>query len=57
MDMYYEDEDRVIAIDNGSHKIKAGFAGDDAPRVVFPSVIGRPKHQVFVSILFDGDFV
>ncbi len=23
---------------------KAGFAGDDAPRSVFPSIIGRPKH-------------
>jgi actin-related protein len=24
---------------------KAGFAGDDAPRCVFPSIVGRPKHQ------------
>ena len=24
---------------------KAGFAGDDAPRSVFPSVVGRPRHQ------------
>jgi actin-related protein len=32
-------------IDNGSALIKAGFAGDDAPRAVFPSVVGRPKHQ------------
>ena len=24
---------------------KAGFAGDDAPRAVFPSVVGRPRHQ------------
>ena len=23
---------------------KAGFAGDDAPRAVFPSIVGRPKH-------------
>eukprot|EP00965_Chrysotila_dentata_P042924 1425508-Pleurochrysis_carterae.AAC.1 len=22
---------------------KAGFAGDDAPRAVFPSIIGRPR--------------
>ena len=21
-----------------------GFAGDDAPRAVFPSIVGRPKH-------------
>jgi actin-related protein len=24
--------------------LQAGFAGDDAPRAVFPSMIGRPKH-------------
>ncbi|CAB4000454.1 Hypothetical predicted protein, partial [Paramuricea clavata] len=23
---------------------KAGFAGDDAPRAIFPSVVGRPRH-------------
>jgi len=23
---------------------KAGFAGDDAPRAVFPCIVGRPKH-------------
>jgi actin beta/gamma 1 len=25
--------------------VKAGFAGDDAPRAVFPSVVGRPRHK------------
>ena len=30
---------------NGSGKCKAGFAGDDAPRAVFPSIVGRPRHQ------------
>lgn len=24
--------------------LQAGFAGDDAPRAVFPSIIGRPRH-------------
>ncbi|GBG80456.1 hypothetical protein CBR_g30919 [Chara braunii] len=24
--------------------VKAGFAGDDAPRSVFPSIVGRPRH-------------
>merc|ERR1712187_818369 len=27
----------------GSGMCKAGFAGDDAPRAVFPSIVGRPK--------------
>ena len=30
-------------VDNGSGMCKAGFAGDDAPRAVFPSIIGRPR--------------
>ncbi|KAK9868351.1 hypothetical protein WJX84_003097 [Apatococcus fuscideae] len=25
--------------------VKSGFAGDDAPRAVFPSIVGRPRHQ------------
>lgn len=33
----------AVIIDNGSGVCKAGFAGDDAPRVSFPSIIGRPK--------------
>ncbi|MCL7023885.1 hypothetical protein MKW94_029429 [Papaver nudicaule] len=30
-----------IVIDNGSGNIKAGLSGDDAPTVVFPSMVGR----------------
>jgi actin-related protein len=33
----------ALVVDNGSGMCKAGFAGDDAPRAVFPSIIGRPK--------------
>ena len=32
-----------IVIDNGSGMCKAGFAGDDAPKSVFPNIIGRPR--------------
>lgn len=35
----------AVVIDIGSGMIKAGFAGDDAPRAVFPAVVGRPRHQ------------
>jgi actin beta/gamma 1 len=39
------DEDAAaLVVDNGSGMCKAGFAGDDAPRSVFPSIVGRPKH-------------
>eukprot|EP00894_Picocystis_sp_ML_P002014 jgi/Pico_ML_1/52531/g3222.t2 len=34
---------QALVIDNGSGMCKAGFAGDDAPRSVFPSLVGRPK--------------
>ena len=27
-----------------SEYYQAGFAGDDAPRAVFPSIVGRPRH-------------
>merc|ERR1712212_471952 len=39
-----DEEAAAMVIDNGSGMIKAGFAGDDAPRAVFPSVLGRPRH-------------
>merc|ERR1719266_3037313 len=39
------DESHAVVLDNGSGMMKAGFAGDDAPRAVFPAVVGRPKHQ------------
>jgi len=38
-----EDESTALVVDNGSGMVKAGFAGDDAPRAVFPSIVGRPK--------------
>jgi actin-related protein len=40
-----EDEPTGLVVDNGSGMVKAGFAGDDAPRAVFPSIVGRPRHQ------------
>jgi len=40
-----EEEAAACVIDNGSGMMKAGFAGDDAPRAVFPSIVGRPRHQ------------
>jgi len=39
-----DDEVAAIVVDNGSGMCKAGFAGDDAPRAVFPSIVGRPRH-------------
>ncbi|XP_049848354.1 uncharacterized protein LOC126314422 [Schistocerca gregaria] len=33
-----------IVLDNGSGTIKAGFAGENSPKVCFPSYVGVPKH-------------
>jgi actin-related protein len=37
------EEVATLVIENGSGFIKAGFAGDDQPRAVFPSIVGRPR--------------
>lgn len=37
------DDVSALVIDLGSSMIKAGFAGDDAPRAVFPSIVGAPR--------------
>ncbi|KAF6151927.1 hypothetical protein GIB67_010501 [Kingdonia uniflora] len=34
------DEVSAIVVDLGSHTCKAGYAGEDAPKAVFPSVVG-----------------
>jgi len=39
-----EEETTSIVIDTGSGSIKGGFAGDEAPRTVFPSIVGTPKN-------------
>ncbi|GLJ46603.1 hypothetical protein SUGI_0981990 [Cryptomeria japonica] len=39
------DEVQAVVCDNGSGTVKAGMAGDDAPRAVFPSIIGRARHR------------
>ena len=41
----YDYEEPHVVIDNGSGITKAGFAGEDAPKSVFPSIVGRPRHQ------------
>eukprot|EP00800_Vazella_pourtalesii_P015467 TRINITY_DN4177_c0_g1_i1.p1 TRINITY_DN4177_c0_g1~~TRINITY_DN4177_c0_g1_i1.p1 ORF type:complete len:376 (+),score=68.37 TRINITY_DN4177_c0_g1_i1:167-1294(+) len=40
-----EDEMTALVVDNGSGMCKAGFAGDDAPRAVFPSIVGRARYN------------
>ncbi|MDH5644828.1 MAG: actin family protein [Candidatus Heimdallarchaeota archaeon] len=43
---------RALVIDNGTGFSKNGFAGEDQPRSVFPTLVGYPKYQ---SIMTDVD--
>jgi len=53
-----EEDSAALVVDNGSGMVKAGFAGDDAPRSVFPSIVGRPKHQgVMVGMAQKDNYV
>ncbi|KAH7103140.1 actin 1 [Auriculariales sp. MPI-PUGE-AT-0066] len=38
----------AVVIDNGSGMCKAGCEGDDAPRAVFPALVGRPKQTAWM---------
>jgi actin-related protein len=40
----FESEKMGVVIDNGSGMCKAGFSGEDAPRAVFPSILGRAMY-------------
>ncbi|XP_054431336.1 beta-actin-like protein 2 isoform X2 [Pteronotus mesoamericanus] len=53
-----DEELSALVVDNGSGVCKAGFGGDDAPRAVFPSMVGRPRHQgVMVGMGQKGCYV
>ena len=38
-------EVQALVIDNGSGMCKAGFAGENEPRVVFHSIVGLSRHK------------
>jgi actin-related protein len=42
----FNDERPSLVVDNGSWMCKAGFAGDETPMVVVPSVVGRHRKNV-----------
>ena len=45
----------AIVLDNGTGMIKAGFAGDDAPSAVFPSLVGRPRYKGVMASMGQRD--
>jgi len=48
----------ALVIDNGSGMVKAGQAGDSAPRCVFPSILGRPRYKgIMIQSITKSEFV
>lgn len=47
MDSSYDEviANQPVVIDNGTGIMKAGFAGDESVKAVFPSYVGRTKHM------------
>ncbi|BFZ11741.1 hypothetical protein BsWGS_14780 [Bradybaena similaris] len=44
-----------LVIDNGTGWTKAGFAGEDAPRVAFPSIVGRARDPISMASMGHKD--
>ncbi|UJR26509.1 hypothetical protein I4U23_007836 [Adineta vaga] len=49
------DQLNPIVIDNGTGMLKAGFGGEDAPRAVFPAVVGRPRYNIVMNGMHQKD--
>ena len=39
-------DEKAVVLNNRFGTCKAGFAGDDAPRAAFQTLVQRPKYQV-----------
>ncbi|XP_058012570.1 actin-87E-like [Ahaetulla prasina] len=44
-----DQETVALVVDNGTRNCRAGVAGEDLPRAVLPSIVGRPKQQSAVE--------
>ena len=49
------EEGNILVVDNGSQMIKAGFAGDDSPRAVFPTIVQKPRHRGVMVGMYQRD--
>jgi len=49
----FSDEVSAIVIDLGSHTCKAGYAGEDAPKAVFPSVSAFITLSIFLFFFWN----
>jgi actin beta/gamma 1 len=49
--------DKNVIIDNGSGVIKAGFSGDNAPSIKFPSIVGRPRGKGMIGVESKDEYI
>lgn len=47
----------ALVVDTGSATCKVGFGGDDAPRAVFASIVGRPKYPGAMVCMEHREFI
>lgn len=52
---FEESVNQPVVIDNGSGTMKAGFAGQEVPSALFPTIVGRPKHTKMMVGGIGGD--
>ena len=50
-----EEEVQALVVDNGSGFCKAGFAGEDVPRAVFPTIVGKQRFTSIVTAISQKD--
>jgi actin-related protein len=49
MEIFFDQEEFVV-IDNGTGFIKAGFSGQDLPRLVIPTIMGEKEELIDASM-------
>ncbi|KAL8200147.1 hypothetical protein R6Q57_011486 [Mikania cordata] len=54
--MAESEEVQPLVFDCGTGTMKAGFAGDDVPIIIFPTIVGRPCHEVVMIGMGQKDF-
>jgi len=46
----YFDQKEFVVVDNGTGFIKAGFSGEDLPRCVIPTAVGRKEIEIDAAL-------
>ena len=54
-----DEQNPTVVVDAGSGFVKAGFSGEDCPRTIFPSIIGRPNKDIarVAGIKYEDEYI